>query len=499
MTLRWLPALAGAAYVVTVVALGPQLVEDNHWDTDVSGTLTLAERLRGEGPVHVAHYGQWTTLWGLLATRGLPWHEHIWTASGFGFTLAAAALLGWTTARVAGRWAGVTAAASALVVGPFVLRSFLSIGGSHLTNLFGAVVLGAALVLLARTTSWVPAVVAGLVAGTSAASDPLFWIAGVGPFALAAGVLAWTTRRRDVALRTGATLALTVVFAVATELIMRALDFHIVDAASAGPDRLADLPENVRHLGRMIALLGGANYAIPGPYPPEPLRAVVALLTFVAVIAPVAAALKARHAEPTVRAYSVYWAAVVVLLGLVFVVTPNATDLGPKSVNYLLAIAPAAGAGIALLAARSRRAQLVVALGVAAIATVNIAGILAGRAEGGGPVTLAKYADRIERVLVREGATRGYAGFWNAQNLTWQTDMRLLAAPVRNCGDALCPNNVFTIRSWYEPRGGATFLLIDPTLHVLEPPPFASRAVSTHRFGPLTLYVFAQDIARYIR
>lgn len=132
MKLRWLPALAAAAYVATVAALGPALVENNHWDTDASGTLTLAERLRGAGPVYVAHYGEWTTFWGLLGTRALPWHEQVWTASGYILTLAGAVLLGWATARVAGNWAGVTAGAAALVVGPFVLRSFLSIGGCTL-------------------------------------------------------------------------------------------------------------------------------------------------------------------------------------------------------------------------------------------------------------------------------------------------------------------------------------------------------------------------------
>lgn len=499
MMLRWLPALAGAAYVATVAVLGPQLVEDNHWDTDASGTLTLAERLRGSGPVYVVHYGEWTTFWWLLATRALPWHEQIWTASGFGLTLAGAALLGWATAFVGGTWAGVTAGTAALVVGPFVLRSFLSIGGSHLTNLFGAVVLGAALVLLARTTSWVPAIVAGLVAGTNAASDPLLWIAGSVPFGVGAGVLVWATRRRDVALRAGATLVVTLVSAVATSLIMRMLDFHVVEGSTAGLDRLQDLPENVLHLGRMIALLGGANYAIPGPYPHEPFRALVALLALAAVVAPVVAAFKVRRAEPALRAYAFYWAAVVILLGLVFVVTPNATDLGPKSVNYVLAFAAAGGASAALLAARSRWGQLVVTLGVATVAAVNIAGIVGGRAEVTGVTALRRYAQPLEQLLEREGVTRGYAGFWNAQNLSWQTDMRLLVAPIRNCGTQLCPYNVFTIRSWYEPQGGPTFLLLDPTLHVIHAPPFVSRAAGTHRFGPLTVYLFDYDIARHIR
>jgi hypothetical protein len=381
MMLRWLPGLAAAAYVATVAALGPELVENNHWDTDVSGTLTVAERLRGSGPVHLAHYGQWTTFWWLLGTRAFPWHEHLWTASGYALTLAGAALVGWATARLGGRWAGVTAGAAAVVVGPFVLRSFLSTGGAHLTNPFGAVVLAAALVLLTRTTSWVPAVVAGLVAGTNAASDPLLWIAGIVPFAIAAGLLAWTTRRRDVGWRAGATLGVTVVSAAATGLVMRMLDFHVVDGSTVGVDQLRDLPENTLHLGRMIALLGGANYALPGPYPQEPLRAILALLVLAAVIAPIVLALKARRTEPALRAYACYWAAAVGLLFLVFVITPNATDLGPKSVNYLLTLAPAGAAGIALLAARSRRAQLVVALGVATVAAVNIAGAVGGRAE----------------------------------------------------------------------------------------------------------------------
>ncbi len=499
MRLRWLPLLAGAAYVTTVAVLGLEVVEDNNWDSDASGTLTLAERLRGSGPVHVAHYGEWTTFWGLLATRALPAHAYLWDASGYVLTVLAAVLLGWTTAQVGGRWAGVTAGAVALVVGPFVLRSFLSVGGSHLTVPVGAVVLGTSLVLLARTTSWLLPTVAGLVAGTNAASDPLLWIAGVVPFAIAAGLLAWSTKRKDIGVRSAATIGIAVLSAVVTDVVMHMLDFHVVEAASAGPDTVRDIPHNIVHLGRMIALLGGANYALPGPYPHEPLRALVALLTVVGVVAPVALVYKARAASPMLRAYACYWAVATGLLSFVFVVTPNAADLGPKSVNYLLTLAFAAGAGVGLLAATSRRAQLVVALGVAIVAAVNIAGIVRGRAEVSGIRALHDHAGQLERVLEREGVTRGYAGFWNASNLSWQSGMKLLVAPIRNCGDELCPNNVFTIRSWYVPKNSRTFLLLDPTLHVLHAPPFASRSYAKYRFGPLTLYLFDYDIARHIR
>src|SRR4029450_1955949 len=117
----------------------------------------------------------------------------------------------------------------------------------------------------------------------------------------------------------------------------------------AGLESVRDFPSNVAHLGRMIALFGGANYAILGGYPREPLRALLALLVFAAVAAPLAAAavLTIRRAEPLPRASAWFWAAVSGLLCFVFVVTPNAADLGPKSSNYLLALAPAAGAGVA--------------------------------------------------------------------------------------------------------------------------------------------------------
>jgi hypothetical protein len=249
----------------------------------------------------------------------------------------------------------------------------------------------------------------------------------------------------------------------------------------------------------MIALLGGANYALPGPYPQEPLRALVALLAFTAVVTPIVVAFKSRHADPLLRAYACYWAVAVALLCFIFVLTPNATDLGPKSVNYLLTLLPAAAVGIALIAARSPRAQVVVALGVAAIAAVNIFGITGGRAEVTGVAALRTYHEPVVRFLERRGVTRGFAGYWNAQNLSWQTGMKLLVAPIHNCGTQLCPYNVFTIRSWYEPQGGRTFLLLDPTAHAIHAPPFVSQAVETHRFGPLTLYVFDYDIARHVR
>src|SRR5919204_4193527 len=192
LAVRWLPALAGAAYVCTVIAVGPELVRAIQWNTDISGPLALAERLRGSGPVYLPHFGAWTSLWFLLATRWIPGHSELWEATGYVFAVLTAVLLGWATARVAGRWAGVTAGGAALLVGPIALRALMTVI-YHVTNPFTAAVLGAYLVLLARTRSWPLAIGVGLLAGANAASDPLLWIAGIAPFAVAAALLARAT------------------------------------------------------------------------------------------------------------------------------------------------------------------------------------------------------------------------------------------------------------------------------------------------------------------
>jgi len=491
LTLRWLPALAGAAYVATVLALWHRLVTNNDWDSDVVSKLVVAERLRGSGPIHISHYGEWTSLWWLLVTRWLPGHRDIWTASGYGWTLVGALVLGATAWHLVGRWAGVTAAATMIVVGPFALRSFLSTTGAHVTTPVAAVVVGTVLLLLTRRPAWAVALVGGAFTGASAASDPLVWFAAVVPFALASA-LAWKqTRRREVVTHAGLFLALTLVTAVVTNAVMRALDFHVASPSFALAS-LHDMPHHLVQLGRMIALLGGANYALPGGYPREPVRVAVAVLAFAAVAAPVFAFAVRRCA------YATYWAASVVILSLVFVATPNAVDLGPKSVNYVLAFAPAAGAGIVLLA-RSPRAQLAAALCIALVAGVNIASIADGRAEVTGVVALPQHAGEIVRVLERENARYGYGGFWSSFNLTWQSDWRVVVAPVNNCGAHLCPNNFFTIASWYRPHGGRSFLLVDATIPDIKPPDFAKSAAETMRFGPLTLYVFDTDIATRIR
>jgi hypothetical protein len=494
LILRWAGALAGAAYVAYVVARWHDLVTNNNWDTDAVAKMVVAERLRGSGPVFISHYGEWTTFAWMLATRWLSWHHDLWGVSGYAWMLAGAGVLAWVTWRVAGLWSALTAAAVMLVVGPFALRSYLATTGAHTTSAAAAIVLAAVLVSLVRTPRMLIAVAGGVFAGACAASDPLLWFAGIVPFALAAAPL-W--RRRKLALQVGTLVIVAAVTAGVTNIVMHALDFH-VEGLDVSVASLGDLPHNVVQLVRESALLGGANYALVGAYPREPLRVLLALLTFAAIASILVAALRARRADDVTRVYALYWAVSALLLCVVFIATPNAAALGPKSLNYLLAIVPAASVGVTLIA-RSTRAQTLVAVCVAFVAAVNIASIHNGRAEVTGVVALPHHVRDVVRALDRTGVRRGYAGYWDAENLTWQTGMHLFVAPVDNCADTLCPNKLFTIGSWYAARPGPTFLLVDAAIPVIHAPPYAKTAAQTLRFGPLTLYVFNRDIAYRFR
>jgi hypothetical protein len=501
--ITWLPAAAAVAYVVLVAVRFPALVRALYWDSDAAGAFVLAERFSGHSTVHIPRFGFWTSLWWLLATRDLPGHEHLWEATGYVFAIATVALVGYATWRVAGRWAGVTAAATAVLVGPRALRSLLTVN-FHASTPFTAAVLAVYLVVLARSRSWLLAVAVGLLAGLNLASDPLISLAGIAPFAVGATILAFATKRRDVAARAALVLAVIAVSAIATNRIMDALGFHIIPVGVelAGAK---DLVPNFIKLGKSIALVFGANHFFPGIYPSTPIRYAVTLLAFAGLAATVVAAVRLTlsRLDPIAWAYACYWAAAAVFLGLAYWSTNQGTGVGPGGgVNYVLPLASAAGVGVALLARGSLAGRMAASLAIAAIGVVNIAGIARGRAEErAGPQA---YGSQLVHLLEAKGLTRGYAAFWDAQSLMWKSGERLLIAPVQACsgqGAALCRFPFFTIDSWYDERRGPSFLIVDAGAGLsIQPPSTLGRPAETDELGPgVTVYVYPYDIGRHVR
>jgi hypothetical protein len=496
--IEWLPAITAAAYVVLVLIKLPAIVRALYWNSDAAGAFVLAELIPGHGTIEIPRFGWWTSLWWLLATRELPGHARIWEATGYAFAIATAALVGWATARVAGRWAGLTAAAVTIVVGPKALAALMLVN-YHTSTPFTAAVLGAYLILIGRSRSWLLAGLVGALAGLNAASDPLLWIAGIAPFVIGASVFAGATKSREVAGRAAFTLGVTVGFALATDRVMTSLGFHVIPAGLE-PVRVADIVDNFLTLGRSFALLFGANFLTYPTYPSDPLRYAIALLAFAALAATILAAIRltVRRSQPMAWAYATYWASAAVLISVAYWGSNLGSGAGFEGgVKYMQTLAPAAGVGVALLTARSSRGRIAASLAIAVVGVVNISSIAHGRTETDfGPN---RYGPQLIRLLEHKGLTRGYASYWDAQTLTWNSGMQLLVAPVSTCSakGALCRMSYFTIDSWYDERPGRSFLIANG---LSKPPAEYGRPSEVFRLGSgIPVYVYPYDLARHIR
>jgi hypothetical protein len=501
---EWLPAATAVAYVAVVAGRFPTLVRGVYWDSDAAGALVLGQLAHAHAGVEIPRFGWWSSLWWLLATRWVPGHAHLWEATGYVFAIATVALVGWATWRVAGRWAGVTAAAVAVVVGPKTLATLLTVN-FHTSTPFTAAVLGAYLVVLTRRRSWFLAVAVGVLAGVNAASDPLLWIAGIAPFAVSATLLAVVSRTRSVAGLSAVVVATAALCAAITSRGMSALGFHLIPVG-LNLWSLENPVSDVVELGRSVALVFGANFLVEPTYPSGPLRYAVALLALAALAAIFVAAVRLRlvRATPIAWAYACFWATAVALVGIAYWGTSLADGGGPGGgLNYMLVLAPAAGVGVALIARGSSRARLTASILIAAVGVVNIASVAQGHAED---LSADTYRTELAHVLENDGLTHGYAPYWDAQSVTWKSGVRVLVAPVQPCAPGateLCRMPFFTMDSWYRERPGRSFLVVDPGSGLLQKPPatFGRPSEVRHLVSDrdVLVYVYPYDLARHIR
>jgi hypothetical protein len=502
--IEWLPAVTAVAYVAVVAGRFPTLIRALYWDSDAAGALVLGQLGHAHAGVEIPRFGWWSSLWYLLATRWIPGHAHVWEATGYAFAMATVVLVGWATWKVAGRWAGVTAAAVAVVVGPKTLTTLLSVN-FHTSTPFTAAVLAAYLVVLTRRRSWLLAIAVGVLAGVNTASDPLLWIAGIAPFALAASALALSAKRRDVAARAAAVVGVAALVAPTTDRVMSSLGFHLIPVGVnlwSLENPVSDLVE----LGKSVALVFGANFLVEPTYPSGALRYAVALLGIAALASIFVAAARLRlvRAAPIAWAYACFWATAVALVGMAYWGTSLADGGGPGGgLNYMLVFAPAAGVGVALIARGSSRARLTASVLIAAVGAVNLVGLTQGHAED---LSTNAYRTELVHVLERDRLTHGYAPYWDAQSVTWRSGMRVLVAPVQPCAPGatdLCRHPFFTMDSWYRERPGRSFLIVDPGSGLVEKPPatFGPPSEVRHLVSDrdVLVYVYPYDLARHIR
>jgi hypothetical protein len=210
-------------------------------------------------------------------------------------------------------------------------------------------------------------------------------------------------------------------------------------------------------------------------------------------------------------AYVAFWAMSLIATSLVFLLTDAPRDA--LAGRYLLAGYIAIAALLPLVAARGPRARALLTAGVCAFAAIAAFQLIRRpfvviaspevSVRFPGPGTAAALA----RFARQERVTRGYGGYWDAEQLTWGTSFSLLVRPVRVCSarsHSLCYPQLGMISSWYTPEPNARSLLVVDSLGtsyngVLAPDPALGRPLASRTLGYITAYVYSYDIAARLR
>jgi hypothetical protein len=112
---------------------------------------------------------------------------------------------------------------------------------------------------------------------------------------------------------------------------------------------------------------------------------------------------------------------------------------------------------------------------------------------------LASLEGRISTIARQEGASRGYADYWDASALTWGSQMAVSVEPVVFCElGVLCPFPFDVVSTWYQPRDTGSFVLQDSTsIWMPFPAPTGlGRPEAVFRLDRrYTMYVYRYDVA----
>lgn len=494
-----IPAAAGTAYLVVLLARLHGLVTSLHWLSDSSGCFTFAEAVADGltgGDAMLTTYGAYVPLWFGLATVDLPFHRELWQIAPLLTYLAAAAVVVWSVRRVSATGPAVAAAVIAAALSPAALYVIVRV--SHHPAYLGTALAGAFVVwafaapraVTPKTVALAAAVV--LLGGTLLASDALMIFTALLPLA---GVALLADRR---ARAWCAAVAVAMVpVALATTALMNGLGFRTlpreVKLSGAVFEHAWWLVTGIARLGNG----GGSSAAVTG----RPVLSAVGVVLVAAGVA-LAAAVVWGSLRPGLRARSArdahvrFWALSALLTAGVFVVSTSALEYGDQYyVTVIFAVA-----ALAPLARLAPRWRLAGAVAVAAYALLGAVAVGAGDTEKLVNLPIRAASGPLERFAEQQGVRVGYAGWWDGPNLTWFSRGKLDARPIYGCsnpgGANLCPFYLMRVSGWYQPREQRTFLIVNPDMgYVTERPPELGDPIASFQSGRITMFVYPYDIA----
>jgi hypothetical protein len=512
------PLLGIVAYVVVLAVRVPSLVHDTA-TSDSDGPMVIAQSLPSARPgssVVLGNAAHYTTLWFDEATRWLPAHRGIWQAMPYVLSLLGILLLAETVRRLAGPRAALVALGIGIATPPLLLLPMLA-QAFHSTTVVNGIVLGSLLVWLARTPRiTAPHVLVGVeviavVTGLDVASDPLLLVTGVAPFLAAAALLAWQRRdqrSRELLIAAGNVAVVCLVAAGITTLIMHDAGYTVV-GVSKRPATLSRMHDNAVLLGQLVLDMFNGRFTLHDLGFLGPLRLLLGVAGICAALVPlwklwrIAARRNddrdASDSDDAPRLFLTFWGFTALFLAVAFIVTTAAADRG--SMRYLVPGFMAVAATVPFLTlVRQRRVATAVALIVAVNGTLGA--LVLQRASQPDFFVLPQHPDQLIAALGARGLHHGYAGYWQANLLTWDSDGAVTVRAVQQTTAChadqpgwFCPYSIFTVSDWYTPQPGPSFLIREiggafvPAL-----PPTSLRPTSVFNVDRFEIFVYDHDI-----
>ncbi len=511
---RWpLPAAVavGAANCALLLAQIGALIDALYRNADNAVVLLLSQSSPAGSITRIGDHPFYEAWWFMRATAGLPGHLALWQAAPFVVAFLGIAAVAGCAAFVAGRSGFVVAAVGLAAMSP-PLRAVMLVPEARVGLLLHAAALCAALLAVdrlaraGRMTGRRWAVAAVGVAGFTAAgaTDQLLLPAAVIPYAAAALVVWWCDRSAHS--RTIATFALgTAAAAVGLAmLITRAMTAAgvVVNHFPVQWVQLADVRRSIGVALHLFAILAGGGV--------HTLAAGLALLGLAVVCVALisgTARLRPGPLDDRQRArllYVTFWAAALILtLGVVAATSIGLDNSAHAAPRYLLG---AWCAVVALLAAgaTSRLRANVLFGAVAAFGVLNMTLNVSSLRQHWeyGPPAAADAA--LERFVLGHGAAVGYGGYWDVMPIGLHATGRVRVVPIVALGATghWAGHFVAANKAWFRPHPGVrrSFLITDVRLSV----PYAPHSlpvvfghpIASRRFGPLTAYIYAHDLAR---
>jgi hypothetical protein len=215
-----------------------------------------------------------------------------------------------------------------------------------------------------------------------------------------------------------------------------------------------------------------------------------------------------RDVDAANKQVTVFWAMSVLALSAGFV--SNSAIQDRQSFRYLGVVVFALAATIPLFLSPILRKATSLRKTLVAMAFAAYAVVAALQLQGATDMQFFRFGQtqafpRLISALQSRGLTHGYAAYWDANSITYQTNQQIQVAPIwqaGNCNPHYCAGTYDAVESWYHSNVGTTFLVFDPSplmsVYVSQVLPSTGTPTATFQVDRFTVYVFSHDIGAVV-